>query len=81
MSASSCETLGVRAEIKPGGILVCEGNVAITKAGPHNFSIDGVAGEIPLDSRGYLSGVDLRAVRSWLFSVVKAAGEDPVILQ
>ena len=37
--------VGVRAEIKPGGILVCEGNVAITKAGPYNFSVDGVVGE------------------------------------
>ena len=38
--------VGVRAEIKPGGILVCEGNVAISKVGPHNFSMDGVVGEM-----------------------------------
>ena len=24
---------------------MCEGNVAITKAGPYNFSVDGVVGE------------------------------------
>ena len=38
--------VGVRAEIKPGGILVCEGNVAISKVGPHDFSMDGVVGDM-----------------------------------
>ena len=38
--------VGIRAEIKPGGILVCEGNVAISKSGPNNFSMDGVVGDM-----------------------------------
>jgi hypothetical protein len=36
---------GIRAEFQQGGVLVCEGDIAISKSGQNNFSLEGVVGD------------------------------------
>ncbi len=40
------QQVGIRADFQPGGVLVCEGGVAISKEGPREFAMDGVVGDL-----------------------------------
>jgi len=39
------QRLGIRADFQQGGLLVCEGEVTISKDGPNNFALEGVVGD------------------------------------
>lgn len=39
------QRVGIRAEFQQGGLLVCEGEVTISKSGPNQFAMEGVVGD------------------------------------
>lgn len=39
------QRIGIRCEFQQGGLLVCEGDVTISKSGQNNFSMEGVVGD------------------------------------